>query len=53
MPYGYGYTSFLSNRLSSNSSSPRSGIYLNHAKPEVKDDSTETGAKFRNLIIIE
>lgn len=30
MPYGYGHARFLFSRLSSNSS-PRSGIYVNHA----------------------
>lgn len=50
MPYGYGHARFLSSRLNSNSS-PRSGIYLNHAKSEVKDHSTKVGARFHNIIV--
>lgn len=52
MPYGYGHARFLSSRLNSNSS-PRSGIYLNHAKSEVKDHSTKVGARFHNIIVCQ
>lgn len=49
MPYGYGHARFLFSRPSSNSS-PRSGIYLNHAETQ-RSHSTKVGARFHNIIV--